>query len=129
MALSWNLEKIADWKEVSEGEAWAVTDMLIWCTLFTGIGQVTEQTAPEFYARIHWLETKEGAFLNGTDPETGERKGRPITIEDVIRRIGLETNATYKTETRASWIKRTTKNDLDTAVREFKAALAKEKVA
>lgn len=129
MALTWDFTACKDPDALKTDEEWPVTEMLIWCTLFTGIGGLTERTASEFYARVHWMEKTQGAFLRGTDPETGDLVAAPLTIEDVIKRIGLKTNATFEVETRASWLKRNTRADPVDALRDFNAALAKERVA
>ena len=69
------------------------TSAMIWMTMFVGIGQLTEKTAPEFYARMVMSDK-----LN--DIPAKQR----LSWEDVQRHIGLSTNVTY--ETAAKWAKR-----------------------
>ena len=77
-----------------------VTNALIWHSLNTGIGTITREVAAEVWARIHLVETIYGASLMNSEGE------RPITKDDVLKHIGLKTNASFKPETRASFLKR-----------------------
>lgn len=87
MALNWNIEKVANYKELTEGSEWVTTDLLIWGTMFVGMHQITDKNYKEFYARYHLVELLSGAF------STVDGKPRFVTLEDVKRRIGLSTNA------------------------------------
>lgn len=95
-----------------------VTESLIFKTMSVGIGEITEANAAEFYARVHLVEQIDGPSMFGM-PE-----GRPdtITVEDVRQHIGLQTNATYKVETRSKWLSRVIGQELDTAARRYEAA-------
>lgn len=88
MALTWNLEDIENFKDITSGCEAGITDLVIWGTMFTGIRVITEANYKEFYARYHMLEKLNGAFAHDN---TG--KPRYLTLEDVERRIGLQTNA------------------------------------
>lgn len=99
MSLNWNLKEIKNneevcWRTDEVGDEYMnrVTDTLIWCTIFVSLGEITEQNAPQFYARVHFLERMQGGpFLH--DPgEDGEPEDRYITLADVEKHIGLSTN-------------------------------------
>jgi hypothetical protein len=79
-----------------------VTESLIFASMATGIGTITEENASEVYARISFIEKVSGALMY-----RGEGwEGLPnITPEEVQAHIGLSTNASFKDETRAKWLK------------------------
>lgn len=97
MALYWNIEKCRDYKELAKDENRALTDTLIWATMFVGISTITEDNAKEFYARLRLVELLSGTLVS--------QKGEPyhLTLEDVELRIGLATNAISLT--RAQFLK------------------------
>ena len=129
MALTWSLADIEDWKSVCNIEATQdepmhgikkgdtllnpVTSALIWHSLNTGIGRITEENAGEVYARISFVEKLYGASLLNSDGE------RPITMNDIVVHIGLSTNAAFKVESRASFLKRHATRKLDDSKRYF----------
>lgn len=90
MPLTWNIEKVKDYKELTD-EEWRITDTLVWLTMAVGIRELTEANAKEFYARVQLMEHLHGAWLN----EGG--KPRYIRWEEVQRNIGLTTNASTYT--------------------------------
>lgn len=120
MALHWDLTKIANHDEVcwftadrdvpehdiKQGETLMnpKTNSLIWATMGVGIGEITEKTAPEFYARMQ--------ILNLLDKYEGQ-----ITAEDIHKHIGLKCNVTY--ESKASWLKRVTAREFDALLRRY----------
>lgn len=88
MALNWNIEKVKNWKEISDDEEeWKVTDALIWATMAVGLGSITKANAEEFHRRLSEYEHQFGTYLilKGGEPYY-------ITLADVQRRIGLYTN-------------------------------------
>ena len=91
-----------------------VTVALIWHTLGTGIGTITEANADEVYARIRLIESLHGASLRNAEGE------QPITMEDVQRHIGLHTNASFTDESRAKFLKRQAASFLDDAQRLYR---------
>ncbi len=97
MALNWDLSKIKNRAEIQKGNEAAITDQMIWFTMFAGIGEITEANAGEFYARVHLIEKLSGAFLYR------DKEPMYITPADVRRRIGLKTNVS--TITRPAFIK------------------------
>jgi hypothetical protein len=124
MSLSWNLEKIRDWKEISENDnEWAVTETLIWDCMAVEIGTITEKNAAEFYARVRLLEQLYGCSL-GYVGEDGKRVDRPITPEDVERRIGLSTNV-GSAKARSTFYKKIGR-ELDDNVRHYNYEMKKK---
>jgi hypothetical protein len=99
-----------------------VTSALIWHSLNTGIGTITAENADEVYARISFIEQVYGPSLSTQDGP------KAITIEDVRQHVGLYTNASFKIESRASFLKRHAASFLDDAARRYKRTTA-EKVA
>lgn len=92
MALNWDISSIPDYEQtcfVGEGEEQrlaGVTQGLIFLTIGVGLGEITEDNADEFYARVSLVEALHGKTLVGKDGPTA------ITPEDVRAHIGLHTN-------------------------------------
>ncbi len=105
MSLNWSLEGCEDWEALKTDEEWPITQTLIFATMGVGIGEITEKTLPEFYARIAFLERLNGSFVKAQSEDGSDWVDRPITVEDIRRRIGLTTNV-FPQETRAKWAKR-----------------------
>jgi hypothetical protein len=136
MALTWDVRNVANSDEVcwytaeaddpnhfiEKGKEYLspLTNAFIWHSLSTGIGTITEDNAPEVYARISILEQVYGASLLTSEGP------RPITMDDVTRHIGLKTNASFKDESRASFMKRHITYKLDESARSYKRHVAKE---
>ena len=109
MALTWDLVKIKfpdeytlwvdnpnpDHKEGQEQVMNAVTEMIIFLTMFVGINEITNSKYKDFYKRIRQFETVTGAGLL-FHPETKE--SRMPTLEEIKWHIGLRTNATPYTK-------------------------------
>jgi len=109
MALTWDLTKLKppfeyqlwidnpnpDHKEGEEQVMNAVTEMMIFLTMFVGINEITKSKYKDFYKRIRQFETVTGAGLL-IHPETKE--SRMPTLEEVKWHIGLKTNATPYTK-------------------------------
>jgi hypothetical protein len=104
MPLTWDISKCVDVDAIKEGPEWGITETLIFGTMGTGIGHITEKNEAEFYAPMHIMEQLYGPLLTAT--RDGKRIERPIMPFDVHRRIGLRTNAAYKDESRASFVRR-----------------------
>lgn len=126
MGLHWDVSKVADEHRLVDGEMSPVTHALIMLTLSTGIGEITEATAPEFYARVTYAERIYGSFVSVVD-EDGGIKDRPITLTDVLNHVGLKTNASFDVESRAKWLKRVVGADLDRLAHDAKRAQAAAK--
>jgi hypothetical protein len=130
MALTWSVENVENQDEVcwrvctedlpmhgmKKGESYLspVTNALIWHSLNTGIGTITEESAAEVYARVSFVEMLYGASLMGPEGPVF------ITKEDIERHVGLRTNASFKTESRTSFLKRHASSKLDDSVRFYK---------
>jgi len=116
MPLTWDLGEIQDYEnecfikveedmpmrglKAGESVLSPITNALIWHTLNVGMGAITPDSAPEFFARVKLVEMLYGASLRDAEGE------RPITMDDVRQHIGLKTNATYQQETRTKFLKR-----------------------
>jgi len=137
MALTWSVKDVKDYETVttviatqdwpSDGtkkgdKLWnPVTTALIWHSLNTGIGRITEDNAAEVWARIALVEDLYGASLRNQDGDM------PITKEDVIAHIGLSTNASFKDESRTSFLKRHVTRKLDDSAVEFRRHVERSK--
>jgi len=116
MALTWELTKIKDWKEVcwepkdENGQTIlrSETNALIWSTMGVGMGDLSKENAPEFVARLRVLEK-----VYGWDE---------IPTEVVLKHIGLTTNV-FPIETRASFLKRHIGYDMDVTKERVKNAI------
>ena len=111
MSLTWDITDIKDydtlcWEVATEdregdflttervkGEKYlsTVTDVLIWATMSTEMGEITEDSAAEFYARMHLIH-----YTNGGRDEM------KIKREHIRQHIGLKTNV--RTATRAQFM-------------------------
>ena len=113
MALTWDLTNIEGYETAcydANGLA-PVTYRLIWTTLQIGIGEITEENAAEFYARLRIAEgTLDTLAVIAIEPA------------DIRRHVGLRTNV--KTETRSKWVRRYVIGELDDIAREYEAVTA-----
>jgi hypothetical protein len=109
MSLNWNLSKIKNhdelcWlKDPLTGEFKIhpvthnkilnpLTDGIIWYTMVVGIGDLTENTVDEFYARMCFTDALHGPILL----TEGGMKGRKVTLDELKAHIGLHTNVAYE---------------------------------
>lgn len=130
MSLTWDASKVAesvrkgtrydDQNEPYEGLS-LVTEALIFASLATGIGTITEANAPEVFARLSIIERSNGALRGNQDGPVF------FTAQEVIDHIGLKTNASYTDETRAKWLKRIVGQDMDGFARQVAQAQAARK--
>lgn len=92
MALNYNFSKVKDHEALHEDQMeWGKTDTLIWMTMAVGLGEITEKNYVEFYARVKFIEKLNGAMAHTKDGDYF------FTIDDIKRRIGLETNVSQWT--------------------------------
>lgn len=101
MALTYNFEKIKDYKEtvwLPSGEMNPVTHALIFGTMSVGLGSITDKNVEEFAARFRIVEKLHGPFLRDAGGD------RFITDEEFVAHIGLVCNVSN--ETRAKWASR-----------------------
>lgn len=110
MPLTWDTTDCADSEAIRDGNEWGITETLIFATMGVGIGHITEKNEAEFYARVAVMERLYGPLLVAT--RDGKRIDRPIMPADIHKRIGLRTNAAFKDESRASFVKRHIVNGL-----------------
>ncbi len=98
MGLRFDLTSCEDFEELLDGPEWPITDAIINSTMSVGIGEITDENAAEFTARLDVLTVVYGPPIF--------RDGEPskITLEEVRRRIGLRVNVTP--ETRAQFTRR-----------------------
>jgi len=122
MALTWSVAEVEDYENVCFYEAEQddpahgvtagdrmlnpLTSALIWATMAVDLPGITRANAPEFYARLHFVEKHGGAHLirpmkNGVRPEGAAAF---ITPEEVIAHIGLTANVTPKS--RSKWLQK-----------------------
>lgn len=89
MALTWNIEKVKDWKQKKKKQRNRVLlDALIYLTMTIGINKITEKNFIQFFMRVSTYEQLRGACIL-------KKNGKPlyITLDDVRTWIGLTTNA------------------------------------
>jgi hypothetical protein len=108
LSLNWDITKCADPDALLTDEQYPTTEAMVMFTMGVGIGELTDKTAPEFYAR-----------LVASDYWPG------ITPQIVARYIGLRTNV-FPQETRAKWMKRVITSRMDESVRKYARVMADE---
>lgn len=109
-----------------------LTHQLIFATMTTQIGEITEDTYQEFWVRLVWADRLSGRELkaNEWDKKAKKWSERDLTVADVKAHIGLKTNV-WPMEKRAAWIKRIGAMYFDELLRKAKQdeALATEAVS
>jgi len=97
MSLNWDVTEVKDHEEITaEGMPWVVTEVLIWYTMAVDLGEITEENHEEFFKRVSIWESIHGAGMVERNTETDEHEDRFVTLEDVERRIGLNTNVSNR---------------------------------
>lgn len=104
MPLRWSIERCDNWEDLITDSEWGVTNALIWTTMIVGLNEITAENVGEFFARTDTAQQATGQLLHKdtATPETTEpSKWVPymITYEDVVRRIGLSSNASRMSKT------------------------------
>ena len=113
MALTWNMTRVAGHEAMHEQKGeWAKSETLIWASMAIGMSTITEDNWPEFWARFDYYDRL--VRINYSS----------VTATDVLRRVGLSTNADDRTE--SQFIKRLSTTLLQDARRD---ALNEEKAA
>jgi hypothetical protein len=93
MSLDWDISEVENNDEIkADGSPWVTTETLIWLTMAVDMGEITEENHEEFFTRVSIWETIHGPSMHKWNKETEEREPMPMTLEDVERRIGLNTN-------------------------------------
>ena len=112
MALSWDITACRNHEELWSDENKSITEQLIWLMMATGIGEITVKNYADAHARIKVLEAMDGAYINKVEHNlfNGEDTVVPYfyTVEDISRRIGINSNVTN--EKFPTWFKRITKS-------------------
>ena len=121
MSLNWNAQDVHDFEALHGDEVqWAITKAIVFRTMLTNMGEITEKNYEEFYTRIALCDRCLGSTLmmKGDD---GEMKDYFITLADVKRRIGLETNVHEQSKAKFNgWLVRTLRGDVEWSIREQK---------
>jgi hypothetical protein len=73
-------------------------DCLVWLTMAVGINHITVENAREFYARASYYEKINGPYRYHIDPDTNQKVDDYFTPEDILRAVGLKTNASVMTK-------------------------------
>jgi hypothetical protein len=107
MSLNWSIKTCQNPEALQEEGEWPMTEVFIWQTMSVGIGRITEENAPEFYARLKMWEAIVGDLFQRRNTETGKWEYVGVSFDDVKKRIGLSTNVT--TISRSEWLKSVSK--------------------
>ena len=100
MSLDWEITNVKNWEEIAmnvevEGD---ITEQIVWSSLITKLGNITEDNWAEWYARyVIWNRVL--CFDN------------ELTPKDFHRRIGMTTNV-FPAETRSKWLNGAIKKQL-----------------
>lgn len=124
MSLNWNVSKVADMAtvcyriaehddpnegiKVGDKVLRPATQALIFATMNTGLGDITEKNHREFFARLTTYEKLFGAYRR-EQTAPGVYAPRFFTLDEVRRHIGLNTNV-FPAETRTKWQTRMVEN-------------------
>jgi hypothetical protein len=99
MSLNYDLTKIENSDELFENDRMnAVTESLIFYTIFIGMNQITNDNSAKFFERVYLYEKLFGASVSFID-EDNNRVERKIKYADIRRHLGLHTNATSLSDT------------------------------
>lgn len=98
MSLDWDVTKVHNYQEIKTDEEWPITYGLIFLTMSIGIREITEENCREVLTRIRCIEKVYGPTFQKPGQDGGPPEPRPVTIEDIKRRIGLKTNVNLMTK-------------------------------
>jgi hypothetical protein len=99
MSLNWDITRVENSEEVFSDENKAVSESIIFYTLFVGMNSITEENVKNFFQRVYVFEKLFGPTVTYVD-KNNERRDRYMKFSDIKRMIGLRTNATPMTETK-----------------------------
>jgi hypothetical protein len=117
MSLDFNLTQCSpdlrtQYPPTDNGEMNVITYVIIFSTMSTGIGTLTDATAPEFWARLNIIQKLRGPLMyQGDQPYY-------LTRDDVQAHLGLSTNV-FRQATRAAWLKSWVGGEMTDYVREY----------
>jgi hypothetical protein len=119
MSLDWSISDCDNWEEIALNQdvEGPITDAIIWGSMITKLGEITEDNWAEWYARyVIWNRVL--CFDND------------LEAKDFHRRIGMSTNV-FPAESRSKWLNGVIKKQLmkaeATAKYEIKVLLEEEK--
>lgn len=123
MSLHWSVKDVKDHEALCFEEDGQTVKGLTWTlilsTMNVGIGRITADNAPKFYARISLIEKLFGALLRRVVD------GKPVDVlfepEWIWQHVGLYTNVSFESD--AKWRKRI----LDSFERDAQAKAARAK--
>jgi len=106
MSLNYSLLKCKNWEELTNEENLPATNALVWSSMPLGFHEITEKN----YREIYYRDRLYSAIIGESLMKSGKKgpEPRPITLEEIERRIGMETNASDLT--RAEFFKRLRKH-------------------
>lgn len=95
MSLNFDYTQVEGFDQMDENER-VTGDSLVWATMAVGINHISKENAQEFFTRVSAVEMLSGAYRHSS---TGPAPG-PLyfTPEDVLRFVGLRTNASVLTK-------------------------------
>ena len=100
MSLDWSISDCDNWEEIALNQdvEGPITDAIIWGSLITKLGEITEDNWAEWYARyVIWNRVL--CFDND------------LEAKDFHRRIGMSTNV-FPAESRSKWLNGVIKKQL-----------------
>lgn len=87
MAMDWSIARVPNWQALAEDETQDWISRALGIALHqAGVAEITPKNAAVVYARVACLETMGGKYRRG-------EHGDFIQPLDVVRRIGMSTNA------------------------------------
>lgn len=113
MSLNWNTTKVKYFEE-NPDELWIKVDghwgsyddvnvetkSLIFATMYLGIGDLSYDRLPEFFARQKIVEELTGQYLYSSyNTETNDSVDHGITATMLLKHMNLSTNVAYETQT------------------------------
>lgn len=107
-------------EEISVTRIWhPITEAIVWRCMGIGMGKITEENIPEFYARSMWYD-----LITESTPLRMNGEELHLSVEMLKSHIGLTTNV--GTETRAKFFKRMEVHDFEAMLSRAKRELSGE---
>lgn len=92
MSLNWDVTNVKDYENLFNNDNSAVTEAIIFHTIFVGISAITEANVETFFKRVYVYEKLFGPTVSQLDDNGGRSEYR-LRFSDIQKRIGLRTNA------------------------------------
>ena len=94
MPLTWDVEAVEDWQDITQNDnEWAKTEAIIFTLIVTGTPDITEENWEEVFIRINMWERASGTMMLD-----GDGNNLYMKPEWIRRRVGLKTNASTLTK-------------------------------